>query len=168
MAHRVRRRAQSLRQRRQPRLQLPHGRARWRRGAPLRSRPVGGRYATSGFHPSGIPGRGIADAFAITPYARYAPGRWYVEVAIAAAYNDASVARDIVFPGQARAATGKPRGFAFLSQLETGTHLDLDARTVLKPFAAVQGIVLRQGSFTESGAGAADLDVAGNTTGSAL
>ena len=125
-------------------------------------------YANSGFNTRGISGSGIADTFAIAPYARYAPGRWYVEAAIGAAYNDASVARDIVFPGQARSATGKPRGFAFLSQLETGYHFDLDARSVLKPFAAVQGIVVRQNSFTESGAGAADLAVAGNTTGSAL
>ena len=39
---------------------------------------------------------------------------------------------------------------------------------MVKPFVAVQGIAIRQGAFTEVGAGAANLNVAGNTTGSAL
>jgi outer membrane autotransporter protein len=125
-------------------------------------------YANSGFNTRGISGSGTADTFAITPYARYAPGRWYVEAAIGAAYNDASVSRDIVFPGQSRSATGDPSGWAFLSQVETGYYFDLDARTVLKPFAAIQGIVFRQGAFTETGAGAVSLNVDGDTTGSAL
>ena len=125
-------------------------------------------YAGSGFDTSGISGSGTINTLAITPYARYAPGRWYVEGAIGAAYSDASITRDIVFPGVARSATGNFKGTTFLSQVETGYRLDLDARTVLKPFVAVQGIAIRQGAFTEVGAGAANLNVAGNTTGSAL
>ena len=125
-------------------------------------------YAGTGFNTSGVSGSGTVDTLAVTPYARYAPGRWYVEGAIGAAYSDASITRDIVFPGVARSATGNFGGTTFLSQVETGYRLDLDARTVVKPFVAVQGIAIRQGAFTEVGAGAANLNVARNTTGSAL
>ena len=112
MAHRVRRRGLPLRQRRQPRLQLrTAGLAGGveRRFDPALLAGIALGYANSGFNTRGISGNGIADTFAIAPYARYAPGRWYVEVAIGAAYNDASVARDIVFPGQALGDRQAPR-----------------------------------------------------------
>jgi uncharacterized protein with beta-barrel porin domain len=40
-------------------------------------------YAGTGFNTSGISGSGTVNTLAVTPYARYAPGRWYVEGAIA-------------------------------------------------------------------------------------
>jgi len=56
-------------------------------------------WAYSHFSTSGISGTGDLKTVAITPYARYAPGAWYVEGAIGGAWNDASVSRTIVFPG---------------------------------------------------------------------
>jgi outer membrane autotransporter protein len=124
-------------------------------------------YAYTGFSTSGIPGSGSANTFAIAPYARYAPGPWYVEGALGVGYSDASVTRSIEFPGQSRTANGSPSGPALLSQAETGYRLSLDAQIDVTPFASMQGIVFRQSAFAESGAGAADLHVADNTTGSA-
>lgn len=170
MAQRIRWRRRPLRQWRQPQRPFTNRGSCWRPGASGRPLATGRAfgYAGTGFNTSGVSGSGTVNTLAVTPYARYAPGRWYVEGAIGAAYSDASITRDIVFPGVARSATGNFNGTTFLSQVETGYRLDLDARTVLKPFVAVQGIAIRQGAFTEVGAGAANLNVAGNTTGSAL
>ena len=124
-------------------------------------------YAYTGFSTNGIPGSGSANSFALAPYARYAPGPWYVEGALGVGYNDATVTRSIVFPGQSRTANGSPSGAAFLSQVETGYRLSVDTQTDVTPYAAMQGIVVGQSAFVESGAGAADLHVGDNTTGSA-
>jgi uncharacterized protein with beta-barrel porin domain len=128
---------------------------------------IGFGYAYTGFSTSGISGDGNVNTFAVTPYARYAPGPWYVEGAAGAAYKDTTVNRNIDFPGVARKANGSPSGAAFLSQVETGYRFNLGARSDVTPFAAMQGIVVRQNAFKETGAGAVDLHVDGNTTGSA-
>jgi outer membrane autotransporter protein len=124
-------------------------------------------YAYTGFSTSGISGEGSANTFALMPYARYAPGPWYVEGALGAAYNNATVNRTINFPGQYRQADGSPGGPAFLSQVETGYRLPLGPRSDVTPFAAMQGIVIGQHAFKETGAGAVDLNFDDNTTGSA-
>jgi Autotransporter beta-domain. len=69
--------------------------------------------------------------------------RW--AMAIAGAISAGSIA----FPGVARTASGSPGANEFLSNLETGYHFHLDDRTALTPFAAMQGIVIAQGAFTE-------------------
>ena len=125
-------------------------------------------YAYTGFDTSGLDQSGSANSFAVTPYARYAPGAWYVEGAIGGGFSDVSVTRNIAFPGVLRTAKGAPDGGAFLSQAETGYRLNLGARTAVTPFAAMQGIVFGQRAFTETGAGGADLNVDDNTTGSAF
>ena len=125
-------------------------------------------WAYSHFSTSGISGTGDLNTVAITPYARYAPGAWYVEGAIGGAWNDASVSRTIVFPGIARRANGSPEGSAFLSQAETGYRFDLGPRTRVTPFASLQGVVFDQDSFTETGAGAINLHVQDEKTNSAF
>ena len=129
---------------------------------------IAGGYAYTGFDTSGIPGTGSANSFALAPYGRYAPGPWYVEGALGVGYNDATITRSIVFPGQSRTAKGSPSGAAFLSQVETGYRLSVDAQTDVTPFVAMQTFVVGQGKFVETGAGAADLHVDDNTTTSAL
>jgi outer membrane autotransporter protein len=101
-------------------------------------------YAYTGFSTSGISDEGSANTFAFLPYAPYAPGPWYVEGALGGAFNNATVNRVINFPGQFRKAEGNPGGPAFLSQVETGYHLPVGARTDVTPFAAMQGIVIGQ------------------------
>lgn len=125
-------------------------------------------YAYTGFSTSGIPGTGHANTFALAPYGRYEPGPWYVEAALGVGYTDATITRSIVFPGQSRVATGSPSGAAFLSQIESGYRLSVDAQTDVTPFVAMQTLVVGQGKFVETGAGAADLHVDDNTTTSAL
>ncbi|HEX7199539.1 MAG TPA: autotransporter outer membrane beta-barrel domain-containing protein, partial [Dongiaceae bacterium] len=64
-------------------------------------------------------------------------------------------------------ASATPGANEFLSSLETGYHIRVDENMALTPFAAMQGIVIGQNAFTESGAGAIDLQVADETTASA-
>jgi outer membrane autotransporter protein len=124
-------------------------------------------WAHSNFGLDGLSGSGTGDTVAVTPYARFAPGAWYVEGAVGGGWSDASVGRTISFPGVYRRAHGDPDGFAFLSQVETGYRLGLGAAANLTPFASLQGIVFDQDSFTETGAGGIDLHVESQTTNSA-
>ena len=124
-------------------------------------------WAYSHFSTSGISGAGDLSTFAVTPYARYAPGAWYVEGAVGGGWNDASVSRNIVFPGVSRHANGSPEGSAFLSQAETGYRLDLGPQMRVTPFASLQGVVFDQDAFTETGAGAINLHVQDESTSSA-
>ncbi len=132
---------------------------------------VGLGYTRGGFVTNGIPGSGGYDSFSAAPYIRFAPSAWYIEGTVGYAYNDASVNRDIDFASNywsvARRASGSPSGSGFLSRVETGYRHDLSAAVAVTPFVALQSIVFAQNRFTESGASAADLHVASNTTGSA-
>ena len=80
-------------------------------------------YAGSGFNTSGISGSGTVNTLAITPYARYAPGRWYVEGAIGAATATHRSPATSFFPALLALATGNFNGTTFLSQVETGYRL---------------------------------------------
>ncbi len=125
-------------------------------------------YARSDFDASQISGSGDIDTVSGAVYASYAPGRWYVDGAIGLGHSEGSLERSIVFPGVARRARGEPAADAFLSNIETGYSIPLSRTTVLTPLVAMQGIVVSEESFAESGAGAIDLFVNGNDTGAAI
>src|SRR5262249_28632296 len=48
-----------------------------------------------GFGTNGISGNGSISTLAVTPYARYAPGPWYVEGTVGYGYSSATVNRDM-------------------------------------------------------------------------
>lgn len=123
-------------------------------------------YARSGAATSGVPGSITLNTGSLLAYASYAPGPWYLDGALGYAYGGASVSRSIVFPGQARAATGSPNANMFLGNVETGYRLALGPATRLTPLAGLQVVTVSRGAFTESGAGAIDLRVSGATTAS--
>lgn len=124
---------------------------------------IGGDFKTDG-----LSGSGSTSAFAIAPYMRFAQDAWYFESTLGYEHDAANVDRAIVFPGVGRMAGGSPRVDAFLSQIEAGYNLNLDARTSIAPFAALQGIVIGQHGFVEHGAGAVDLHVSDQTAALAL
>jgi outer membrane autotransporter protein len=132
-------------------------------------------FAAGGFGTSGISGSGTISTLAVTPYVRYSPGPWYVEAAVGYGYSMGDVNRDMFFinrdlysSGATLRTNGTPTGNAFLSQVETGYRIDVDTRTSITPFAAMQGIVFGQNSFVESGGDAVDLHVLSHTTDLAL
>ena len=123
-------------------------------------------YARSGFATSGISGDGTLNTFALGLYASYEQGPGYVDGVLGYTHSAGTVNRSIVFPGVTRFATGSPNGNGFLSNVEAGYHLPLVEHAVFTPLAALQAIVVGQPAFTESGAGAIDLQVQGDTTAS--
>ena len=125
-------------------------------------------YARSDFDANKISGNGDSNTVSGAVYATYAPGRWYVDGAIGFGHSEGSLDRSIVFPGVARHAKGEPTANAFLSNVETGYSFALGHTTLLTPLAALQGIVVDEDSFAESGAEAIDLIVHGNSTEAAI
>ena len=93
--------------------------------------------------------------------------RVYVDGMLGYAYDDDRLTRSIAFPGFnggiARATT---HGNQFLSSLETGRRYDLPDKFVATPFVGLQATTLDQASFTETGAGALNLAVGGQSTSS--
>jgi outer membrane autotransporter protein len=124
-------------------------------------------YIGSGHGTNGISSSGSVNTFSTALYASYSPGNWYVDGALGYGYNFGTVNRGIYFPGVARGASGSPNANDFLSSVEAGYHVPLGERTVVSPFAAMQGIGVFQNRMTERGAGAIDLNVQSQTTASA-
>ncbi len=125
-------------------------------------------YARSNFDADQISGSGNVDTVSGAVYASYVPGRWYIDSAVGFGHSEGSLERSIVFPGVARRTRGEPAADAFLSNVETGYAIPLGRSTVLTPLAAMQGIIVSEDSFAETGAGAIDLIVNGNSTEAAI
>ena len=105
-------------------------------------------FTTGWFGTNGISGSGTSNTFAVAPYARYAPGPWYVEAAVGYDYSWGSVNRSMSFindefysSGVTFGTHGSPIGNAFLSQAEAGYRIDVGGGAAVTPFAAMQGIV---------------------------
>ncbi|MGZ8416260.1 MAG: autotransporter outer membrane beta-barrel domain-containing protein [Methyloceanibacter sp.] len=124
-------------------------------------------YARSDFDADRISGRGHLDTRSAALYASYAPGRFYVEGLLGYAHSAGELNRSIVYPGVIRIASGDPEADAFLSSIETGYALALSRSTVLTPLLAMQGIAMAQDEIVESGAGAINLLIDDQDTGSA-
>ncbi len=124
-------------------------------------------YTGSGYGTNGLSGSGNVNTFSAALYASYVPGNWYVDGVLGYGHGFGTLNRSIVFPGVARGASGSPNANEFLSSVETGYRIAMGEHTAVTPFAAMQGITIFQDSFTESGAGAVDLQVQGQTTSSA-
>ncbi|MGN6134386.1 MAG: autotransporter outer membrane beta-barrel domain-containing protein, partial [Aureliella sp.] len=78
-------------------------------------------------------------------------------------FDDIESRRALQFGGLSRTATGDTGGWQAASYLERG-HTFRRGLTELQPLVVLQYFYLRQNSFTETGAGAANLDVAGIDT----
>jgi hypothetical protein len=129
---------------------------------------VAAAYAQSAFNASGFVGSGGLNTFAVGSYAGYEAGPWYVDGAVGYSYNSASVNRSINFPGVSRAAFANLDANAFLSRAETGYRFQMADGSIASPFVSFQGIVVRQNGFTESGAGAINLNIDGRDAALAL
>ena len=119
---------------------------------------------------SGFGGQGTANAYQASLYASFTPGAFYIDAMAGYGYNDNQMTRQIVLPNLAsRVAQGRTGANQFLGQVETGYRIGLypPAAVSVTPFARFQGTTINQQAFTESGAGALNLAVAQQTTGSA-
>jgi outer membrane autotransporter protein len=122
-------------------------------------------YANAGISTS-IPASGSNEAISLAAYASYSPGAWYVDGALGYAHYWGNLSRTIAFPGILRTAQGNPTANQFLGSVESGLGFSMNPRLTLTPFARVEVTAATQNAFTETGAGAINLNAAAqNTTG---
>ncbi len=118
----------------------------------------GGGYANSTIDGNNSSGSTDIDSYQITGYLHHAPGPWFVQAAVTAGVNDYESTRHIVFPGVNRTATSDYTGQQYSGIVTVGRHYQVN-ETTITPLASLQASHLRVGSYTESGAGDANLRI---------
>jgi len=119
---------------------------------------------------SGFSGQGTTNSYQASLYASFTQGAFYLDGLAGYGYNDNQMTRQIVLPNlAARTAQGRTGANQFLAQAEAGYRIGIyePAALSISPFVRFQGMTNSQTGFSESGAGALNLTVAPQTTGSA-
>lgn len=119
---------------------------------------LGGGYANSSIDGNNSSGNTDIDSYQITGYLHHAPGPWFVQAAVTAGVNDYESTRHIVFPGVIRTATSDYSGQQYSGIVTVGKHYQVN-ETTITPLASLRASHLRVDSYTESGAGDANLHV---------
>lgn len=119
---------------------------------------LGGGYANSTIDGNNSSGNTDIDSYQVTGYLHYTPGPWFVQAALTAGVNDYESSRNIVFPGVNRRATSEYTGQQYTGIVTLGKHYQLN-ETTITPLASLQASHIRVGSYTERGAGDANLRV---------
>jgi len=110
---------------------------------------------------SGI-ARTHVNTYQVTAYISHEPGPWFLNAAASVGANTYSGDRDIVFPGVNRRATSSYGGTSVGGVVTTGWHIPMGSATIT-PLAGIQYSRIHIGSYTESGAGDADLRLQSRT-----
>jgi outer membrane autotransporter protein len=94
-------------------------------------------------------------------YASWSPqdGASYLQGYAMAGYNDADQTRNILIPGLVRTATSSANVWGAMIGAEGGLNLRLGESAVLQPYLSLDYGFYTRGGYTESGAGALDLNV---------
>lgn len=122
-------------------------------------------YAGTSSGVSGLATKGTVETTSVGLYGSWTGlERLYVDGMVAYGYSDNSLTRTIAFPGFAAVtARARSHGNQFMSSLETGYRLGNGEAVTVTPFLGLQTSVLDQSTFTESGAGALNLTVNGQS-----
>lgn len=119
---------------------------------------LGGAYANTTIDGNNSTGRTKIDSYQVTAYVSHAPGPWFVQGAVTAGADQYKGSRNITFTGINRTASADYSGQQYSAVVMTGRHFYLN-QTIVTPLAALQASRIRIESYTESGAGAANLQV---------
>jgi outer membrane autotransporter protein len=98
------------------------------------------------------------DTYSPGIYAAYADRGWYANGLFNYGYNSYSENRNIYFPGVNRTAHGTPQGNQYSGDLDGGYEFHLGSWTI-GPSAGLNYVHLDINSFSETGAGAAGLNI---------
>jgi len=105
-------------------------------------------------------GESIAsDSYQAALYGQFAPRPWYATVAAGLGWNTSNESRNIQFPGFDAAAGGNYAGQSYSAYGEAGYDAGL-GKAKVTPLLGLRYSHLQSDAYGESGAGAADLDVA--------
>jgi len=119
---------------------------------------LGGAYANTTIDGNNATGRTKIDSYQLTAYVSHAPGPWFVQGAVTAGADQYKGSRNIVFEGINRTASADYSGQQYSAVVTAGKHFYLNQTTVT-PLASLQASRIRVESYTESGAGDANLQV---------
>ena len=86
-------------------------------------------------------------------------GQWYVEAAAQGGYAGVDRTRDLYIPGVVRTATSDNSLWAASVNSEIGLNIRIGGDMFVQPYAGVAAGYVGQSSYTEQGAGSANLDV---------
>ena len=119
---------------------------------------LGGAYANTTIDGNNSTGRTKIDSYQVTAYVSHAPGPWFVQGAVTAGADQYKGSRNIAFTGINRTASADYSGQQYSAVVMAGRHFYLN-QTIVTPLASLQASRIRVESYTESGAGAANLRV---------
>lgn len=119
---------------------------------------LGGGYANSTIDGNHSSNRTEIDSYQVTGYLHYAPGPWFVQAALTAGVDEYEGSRNIVFAGVDREASSDYTGQQYTGLVTLGRHFELN-ETTITPLASLRASRIHVGSYTESGAGDANLRV---------
>jgi outer membrane autotransporter protein len=100
-----------------------------------------------------------ANTYQAMAYIEHAQGPWYVYGDASFGWNDYSSTRHIAFPGVDQTAQGDYSGQAYTGFVTTGYHFFTQGFTIT-PLASLQYTHVNVSSYSETGAGALNLNVA--------
>ncbi|MCM2289819.1 MAG: autotransporter domain-containing protein [Sulfuritalea sp.] len=119
---------------------------------------LGGAYANTTIDGNNSTGRTKIDSYQVTAYVSHAPGPWFVQGAVTAGADKYQSSRNIAFTGINRTASADYSGQQYSGVVTAGRHFNVN-QTIVTPLASLQASRIRVESYTESGAGAANLRV---------
>ena len=119
---------------------------------------LGGAYANTTINGNDSTGRTTIDSYQLTAYFSHAPGPWFVQGALTAGTDQYKGSRAIAFAGVNRTANADYTGQQYSAVLTAGKHFYLSQATVT-PLASLQASRIDVKSYTENGAGDANLRV---------
>ena len=99
------------------------------------------------------------DTYSAGAYGGYHEGNFYGNGILAYLYNNYDSNRTISFPGISRTANGHAAGSQYVLNLDGGYDHPVCKDVTVGPFAGIEYVNLGVGSFTENGAGAANLAI---------
>ena len=119
---------------------------------------LGGAYANTTIDGNNSTGRTKMDSYQLTAYFSHAPGPWFVQGAVTAGTDQYKGSRTVAFTGINRTASADYTGQQYSGVITAGRHITVN-QTIVTPLASLQASRIRVESYTESGAGDANLRV---------
>lgn len=119
---------------------------------------LGGAYANTTIDGNNSTGRTKIDSYQLTAYVSHAPGPWFVQGAVTAGADQYKGSRNIAFTGINRTASADYSGQQYSGVVTAGRHFYVN-QTIITPLASLQASRIRIESYTETGAGDANLRV---------
>lgn len=120
-------------------------------------------YNRGSFDSAGLGTDGDTDSIYLGWYAAVTQGKWHYTAGMSYAFDSYDTSRNVVVGALNRSASGSYDGNTFGLDFGASYHIDLQNQVVLEPFGTFEYVNGQTNSYTESGAGAANLTVADAT-----